>query len=83
MNGDLYVWSETDSEWNNVGTIQGPEGPKGDKGDPGEAGEDAVVDATLTQAGQAADAKVVGDALANIVSTTDTIILNGGTSVKS
>ena len=83
VNGDLYVWSETDSEWNNVGTIQGPEGPKGDKGDPGEAGEDAVVDATLTQDGQAADAKVVGDALANIVSTTDTIILNGGTSVKS
>lgn len=83
VNGDLYVWSATDSEWNNVGTIQGPEGPKGDKGDPGEAGEDAVVDATLTQAGQAADAKVVGDALANIVSTTDTIILNGGTSVKS
>ena len=83
VNGDLYVWSATESEWNNVGTIQGPEGPKGDKGDPGEAGEDAVVDATLTQAGQAADAKIVGDALANIVSTTDTIILNGGTSVKS
>ena len=57
----------------------GPQGPKGDKGDTGEQGpngvqgpqgekgapgKDAVVDATLTQSGQAADAKVTGDSLA-------------------
>ena len=34
------------------------------KGEPGEPGKDAVVDATLTQSGQAADAKATGDALA-------------------
>ena len=33
------------------------------KGEPGEPGKDAVVDATLTQSGQAADAKVTGEAL--------------------
>ena len=46
---------------------QGPKGEKGEKGPQGEKGEpgkDAVVDATLTQSGQAADAKVTGDALA-------------------
>ena len=48
----------------------GPQGPKGDKGDTGEAGpagapgKDATVDTTLSQSGQAADAKVTGDALA-------------------
>ena len=30
VQGDLYVWSGT--EWDNVGTIQGPEGPPGDDG---------------------------------------------------
>lgn len=39
----------------------GPQGPKGEKGDKGERGKDAAIDATLTQAGQAADAKQVGD----------------------
>lgn len=34
------------------------------KGEPGEPGKDAVVDATLTQSGQAADAKATGYALA-------------------
>ena len=59
----------------------GPQGPKGDKGDTGEQGpngvqgpqgekgadgKDAVVDATLTQSGQAADAKVTGDAIGQL-----------------
>ncbi|MGO5326967.1 DUF6273 domain-containing protein [Oscillospiraceae bacterium LCP21S3_A1] len=35
----------------------GPQGPKGDKGDPG---KDAVIDTTLTHAGEAADAAAVG-----------------------
>ena len=46
---------------------QGPKGPKGDTGEQGpqgEPGKDAVVDATLSQSGQAADAKVTGEALA-------------------
>lgn len=42
----------------------GEPGPKGDPGEPGKPGKDAVVDATLTKEGQAADAKVTGDALA-------------------
>lgn len=48
IQGDLYVWSENDSDWVNVGNIQGPkgdtgetgpQGPKGDKGDPGAKGD--------------------------------------------
>lgn len=36
------------------------------KGEPGEPGKDAVVDATLTQSGQAADAKVTGDVVSQL-----------------
>src|SRR5690606_22965788 len=36
IGGDLYVW--TGEDWENVGTIQGPQGEKGDKGDPGDPG---------------------------------------------
>ena len=49
---------------------QGPQGPQGEKGETGEVGpagapgKDATVDATLSQSGEAADAKVTGDALA-------------------
>ena len=58
--------------------IQGEKGEKGDKGDtgdigpqgpqgaPGENGKDAVVDSTLTQSGQAADAAEVGNKINEI-----------------
>ena len=54
VDGDLYVWDETNSKWTNVGNIQGPQGiqgiqgekgeqgiqgPKGDKGDTGATGK--------------------------------------------
>ena len=48
---------------------QGPKGEKGDKGDTGakgEPGKDAVIDATLTQDGEAADAAATGKRLAEI-----------------
>ena len=48
---------------------QGPKGEKGDKGDTGakgEPGKDAVIDATLTQEGEAADAAATGKRLAEI-----------------
>ncbi len=48
---------------------QGPKGEKGDKGDTGakgEPGKDAVIDATLTQEGEAADAATTGKRLAEI-----------------
>lgn len=48
---------------------QGPKGEKGDKGDTGakgEPGKDAVIDATLTQEGAAADAATTGKRLAEI-----------------
>ena len=35
IQGDLYVWSETQSTWSNVGTIQGPKGDTGQKGETG------------------------------------------------
>lgn len=57
---------------------QGPKGEKGDKGDTGakgEPGKDAVIDATLTQEGEAADAKATGEAINQI--TGDAIALSG------
>lgn len=48
---------------------QGAKGDKGDKGDTGakgEPGKDAVIDATLTQEGKAADAAATGKRLAEI-----------------
>lgn len=56
VDGDLYVWSATDSEWKNVGTIQGPKGDKGDKGDTGTA---ATVTVSTTTTGEAGTQAVV------------------------
>lgn len=39
INGYLYVWSDTDTAWINVGNIQGPQGEKGDTGETGPQGE--------------------------------------------
>lgn len=39
VGGDLYVWSDTESTWKNVGSIQGPQGEKGDVGPQGPQGE--------------------------------------------
>lgn len=36
--GDLYVWDDLNSEWDNVGTIAGPTGPIGPTGDTGPIG---------------------------------------------
>mgnify|MGYP004639226049 CR=1 FL=1 len=41
----------------------GPQGPQGAKGEPG---KDAVIDATLTQEGEAADAKAAGEAISQL-----------------
>lgn len=38
VNGHLYVWSETEQRWVDVGNIQGPKGDTGADGDPGPAG---------------------------------------------
>lgn len=56
---------------------QGPQGEKGETGEVGPAGapgKDAIVDATLTQSGKAADAKVTGDALATKAVIDDTTV---------
>ena len=72
--GDAFVFADFSPE--QLESLRGPKGEKGDtgaqgeqglrgeqgaKGDKGDPGKDAVIDATLTQAGQAADAKKVGD----------------------
>ena len=66
--GDAFVFADFSPE--QLESLRGPKGEKGDtgaqgeqgaKGDKGDPGKDAVIDATLTQAGQAADAKTVGD----------------------
>lgn len=45
---------------------RGEKGDKGDRGAKGEPGKDAVIDATLTQEGEAADAAATGKQLAEI-----------------
>lgn len=72
----------------------GPQGPKGDKGDTGAQGpagadgkdgapgKDATVDATLTQSGKAADAKVTGDELARKAVIDDTTVGTDAWSAK-
>ena len=35
---DLYVWSENENKWINVGNIKGPQGENGEKGDTGATG---------------------------------------------
>lgn len=39
VNGDLYVWSATANQWQNVGNIKGPKGDQGEKGDKGDKGD--------------------------------------------
>lgn len=57
-------------ETQNVGSmeveLESFRGPKGDRGAKGEPGKDAVIDATLTQEGKAADAATTGKRLAEI-----------------
>ena len=39
INGDLYVWSSTQNDFVNVGSIKGPKGDDGAKGDKGDTGD--------------------------------------------
>lgn len=72
------------------GEFVGPQGPRGDRGETGpqgepgtagpqglqgEPGKDAVIDATLTKEGEAADAKATGEAINQI--TGDAVALSG------
>lgn len=67
---------------------QGAQGPQGEKGETGEVGpagapgKDATVDATLTQSGKAADAKVTGDELARKAVIDDTTVGTDAWSAK-
>lgn len=70
-NGDFVGPQGPKGDRGETGPIgpQGPKGEKGDKGDrgaKGEPGKDAVIDATLTQEGEAADAAATGKRLAEI-----------------
>lgn len=38
VQGNLYVWSETEAKWSNVGNIKGPQGEQGIKGETGAIG---------------------------------------------
>ena len=49
INGYLYVWSDTDTAWINVGNIQGPQGEKGDTGETGPQGPKGDTGATGPQ----------------------------------
>lgn len=60
----------------------GAQGPAGADGKDGAPGKDATVDATLTQSGQAADAKVTGDELATKAVIDDTAVGTDAWSAK-
>lgn len=71
--GDGVTLTIIDANGKKTVQIQnGKKGEKGDKGEPGaagakgEPGKDAVIDATLTQEGEAADAKAAGEALSQL-----------------
>ncbi len=53
----------------------GPQGPQGAKGEPG---KDAVIDATLTQEGEAADAKAAGEVISQLKTDLDNKIEHVG-----
>lgn len=61
---------------------QGPQGETGEVGPAGAPGKDATVDATLSQSGKAADAKVTGDALATKAVIDDTTVGTDAWSAK-
>lgn len=62
-NGNWWLWDAENEVFADSGlSARGPAGPQGPKGDPGEA----VIDAALSQAGQAADAKNTGDELGKL-----------------
>ena len=46
VNGDLYIWDSVNSEWDDVGHIQGPVGPTGSQGIQGEQGPTGADGAT-------------------------------------
>ncbi len=46
VNGVLYVWDAVGSEWDSVGTIQGPTGPVGATGPSGDTGPTGATGAT-------------------------------------
>lgn len=65
-NGCPACTCETKNVSNMEVKLESFRGPKGDRGAKGEPGKDAVIDATLTQEGEAADAKATGKRLAEI-----------------
>lgn len=42
VDGNLYVWSDNEQDWTNIGNIKGPKGDKGDPGPQGLNGEDGI-----------------------------------------
>ncbi len=42
VGSNLYVWSNEDGQWKDVGVIRGPQGEVGPKGDKGEQGEQGI-----------------------------------------
>ena len=65
-NGCPACTCETQNVGNMEVKLESFRGPKGDRGAKGEPGKDAVIDATLTQEGEAADAAATGKRLAEI-----------------
>ena len=57
VNGDLYVWSDTENDWINVGNIRGPAGPQGEVGPTGPTGPSLMRSAYLVtfNGGQSAE----------------------------
>lgn len=68
--GSWLLWNAAQGGYADTGLpARGERGEKGEKGDPGEA----VIDATLTEPGEAADANVTGDSLRALGKLADTL----------
>lgn len=52
---------------------KGEQGPKGERGEKGDPGKDAVIDTTLSHAGEAADAAEVGKLKEDLIDTSGTV----------
>jgi hypothetical protein len=84
VDGYLYVWNELNSNWKNVGKIQGPKGDTGPQGEQGPKGEDGKsIDGDTLPIGAIVDFdgdivpegyEEVNDGCNNIYSTEETVI---------
>lgn len=80
INGDLYVWDNTNNNWVNVGTIQGPQGNTGPTGANGIAGATGATGPTGTAVVIAGQNIIISNDTISAIDTDDqTLSISGDT----